>query len=196
MPQLTRRHLLFGRFRQAAGGAVRVFHPPWSMAWSQGEEAFVAACSRCDACIHACPQHVLHRGDGGFPEMNFSHAGCTLCRSCVTACADGAFDVAAAMPWDLVVTFAASCLPNKGVECRACGEHCDGGAIRFRPRLGGAPLPELDTAACTGCGACVSVCPVSAIAPQRLAQAPSGASPVAAAPSPTPSPIPAPTETP
>lgn len=57
----------------------------------------------------------------------------------------------------------ARCLAVKGVECRICGEHCDDGAIRFSPRPGGPPLPEVRREACTGCGACVAPCPVTAI---------------------------------
>ena len=36
-------------------------------------------------------------------------------------------------------------------------------AILFRPALGGYALPEVDAAACTGCGLCIGVCPVKAI---------------------------------
>ncbi|WP_334158589.1 ferredoxin-type protein NapF [Oryzomicrobium sp.] len=177
MTQLARRHLLFGRFRQAGQGAVLPFRPPWSLAWTD-EAAFAAACSRCDACIAACPAGVLKRGDGGFPELTFAAAGCTLCRECVSACRDGAFAADAVEPWNLAVAFTEACLPGRGVECRSCGEHCEAGAIRFRPRLGGAPLPALDADACTGCGACVPVCPAGAIEPRRRA---AGSSPLPAA---------------
>lgn len=57
---------------------------------------------------------------------------------------------------------ASNCLSLKGVACRICGEHCDAGAIRFRPRVGGRARPEV-TADCNGCGACVGVCPAAAI---------------------------------
>ncbi len=57
---------------------------------------------------------------------------------------------------------ASGCLSFEGVACRICGEHCDAGAIRFHPRVGGAALPEV-TADCNGCGACVEVCPAAAI---------------------------------
>ena len=35
--------------------------------------------------------------------------------------------------------------------------------LRFTPRQGGVPVPQLEEDRCTGCGNCVSVCPVSAI---------------------------------
>ena len=56
-----------------------------------------------------------------------------------------------------------NCLAYGNTVCRSCAEACEPGAIRFRPRLGGAALPEVDAAVCTGCGACVAPCPAKAI---------------------------------
>ncbi|MBD4688740.1 4Fe-4S dicluster domain-containing protein, partial [Xanthomonas citri pv. citri] len=46
---------------------------------------------------------------------------------------------------------------------RSCGDGCESRAIRFRPALGGIATLQLDLTACNGCGACLSVCPTSAI---------------------------------
>lgn len=62
-----------------------------------------------------------------------------------------------------VVAFAEHCLANQNVVCRSCGEACEAQAIRFSPRIGGAALPSLDAARCTGCGDCLPVCPNSAL---------------------------------
>jgi ferredoxin len=62
--------------------------------------------------------------------------------------------------WPYKAVIGPTCLPNKGVECRVCGDFCDARAIRFAPRIGGSPLPEIDTEKCTGCGACVAPCPL------------------------------------
>ena len=51
----------------------------------------------------------------------------------------------------------------KGVECRSCGEACGTTAISFRLVVGGVAKPELSLEDCTGCGECISVCPVNAI---------------------------------
>jgi ferredoxin-type protein NapF len=59
---------------------------------------------------------------------------------------------------------AAACLAFNRVECRICGESCAPGAIRFRTGAGGVSIPQVDLAACTGCGDCVPACPVAAIA--------------------------------
>ena len=55
-------------------------------------------------------------------------------------------------------------------EMPSASAACDTSAIRFRPRIGGVPLPEVDAAACNGCGACIAPCPVSAV--QRVAGTP------------------------
>jgi len=57
------------------------------------------------------------------------------------------------------------CLARSGVSCMSCRDECEAGAIRFRPRLGGPFIPEIDGGLCTGCGNCVAVCPSSAIVP-------------------------------
>lgn len=135
--------------------------PPWAVA----EETFATSCDRCNDCVYACPERVIRFGSGGFPEMDFSEGGCSFCGECVSACSGKALkaDPRRDPPWHLVVEIGDSCLANKGVVCRSCGEACDEGAIRFRLRVGGAAEPRLDTAACTGCGYCISVCPVNAL---------------------------------
>ncbi len=55
------------------------------------------------------------------------------------------------------------CFSWQGALCRLCEQQCPQGAIRFTPAFGGFALPEIDSAACDGCGACVTVCPTKAI---------------------------------
>jgi ferredoxin-type protein NapF len=62
-----------------------------------------------------------------------------------------------------VAHIAPHCLANDNAVCRSCGDACPVNAIRFRPRLGGAALPEIDTEKCTACGDCVAPCPVAAV---------------------------------
>jgi ferredoxin-type protein NapF len=68
---------------------------------------------------------------------------------------------AARAPSGLAISEA--CLARAGVVCQSCGDACPEQAIRFTLRRGGPPLPSLDENRCTGCGACVPVCPVGAI---------------------------------
>ena len=60
--------------------------------------------------------------------------------------------------------FGESCLPARGVVCRSCGEACAAAAIAFRPAARGVSLPTLNSERCTGCGDCVAICPVGAVA--------------------------------
>lgn len=153
----SRRAFVRGR---AARSAVAGLRPPWALP----ELAFQRACTRCDDCIRVCPTHVLVRGEGGFPTVNFSQGECTFCGDCVRACRPGALRVEdGGAAWHYRARINEACLAKGNVECRICGEACGVGAIRFRLRVGGVPLPELDVAACTGCGACVAPCPAQAI---------------------------------
>ncbi|SDU28354.1 ferredoxin-type protein NapF [Halopseudomonas salegens] len=148
---LSRRRLLRGQLDSRPH-----LDPPWS-----GSD-FNDCCSRCDACIKACPEQVLRRGDGGFPQMDFSQNGCSLCQACVQACPEPVFDLSRqAFDWRAQINTA--CLVNQGIHCQSCDDACEPRAIRFRPRLGQPPSPELDTTACTGCGACLASCPADAI---------------------------------
>ena len=149
--------------RRFFGRSTRVspFRPPWSMP----EAVFVDACTRCDDCVSACPTGLLKRGYGGYPVADFTAASCTFCGECSDACATSAISrELAAAPWSFSIHIADGCLAHQRVECRVCGELCEAGAIRFRPTLGGVSRPEIDRAACTGCGACLAPCPVNAIA--------------------------------
>lgn len=158
-----RRFLLKGDLRAAGEATPRVpDRPPWAR---RPDADFTARCTRCGDCVRACPQGVLHPGDGGFPEIRFAERGCSLCGDCATACAAGAIDRAArpdAFDWRVQV--ADTCLNRRGVECRVCGDVCDARALRFVPAPGGVSRLVADTQACTGCGDCVGVCPVGAIA--------------------------------
>ena len=162
------RRRLFGRSSRSAP-----FRPPWSVP----EAMFADACTRCGDCLKACPTGLLRPGDGGFPAADFSAAACTFCGECAAACGSGAIarDRPGA-PWSYTVVIGDACLARRRVECRVCGEACqahDACALRFRPAVGGVYLPEVDEAACTGCGACLALCPTGAIMRvARVARAP------------------------
>lgn len=63
----------------------------------------------------------------------------------------------------VIATVTSACLAAAGVQCRTCEDPCDAGAIRFRPMPGGRTVPTIGVAVCTGCGACLSACPVGAL---------------------------------
>jgi ferredoxin-type protein NapF len=155
----SRRGFFRGRPRPKAE-----IRPPWAL----DEAAFIDTCTRCNDCLGACPEHIVVTADGGFPTIDFRQGGCTFCGDCVSACKPGALKKSEGrQPWMLKASIGPACLPAKGVECRICGDYCDTRAIRFVPRLGGSPLPEIVPENCTGCGACVAPCPVAAITVRR-----------------------------
>lgn len=141
--------------------------------WSKSEEEFTDLCNRCDDCIQACPQNILSRGTAGFPEVDFSRAGCDYCQACADACQTQAIEISPSMnssPWNISARFNDKCLSERGVVCRACGDVCEMRAIRFKLAVGGMELIEFNASACSGCGECVHLCPVAAIEMQQTEQ--------------------------
>lgn len=132
--------------------------PPWALA----EDEFISRCTRCDACIDACPESILSRGDGGFPTVDFTRGECTFCQACADACVPHALSSGLRAPWAIRANVDDSCLALRGVHCQTCRDACPHDAIRF-PMRSGVPRPLVEAAACTGCGACVAPCPVAAI---------------------------------
>ncbi len=169
-PEISRRQFLHGDVR----GTTQPLRPPWALSEAQ----FIETCERCDECISACPEKILRRGSGGYPEVTFAAGGCTFCGDCAKACEYGVLrfeDDPQQMPWRLAVAIGASCLSLNGTVCRSCGEVCEDRAIRFKLEVGGIARPLLDAAECNGCGQCVSVCPVGSI---RIEPGGGGSTPV------------------
>jgi ferredoxin-type protein NapF len=155
MVDLSRRNILTGSWR-AARGEIR---PPWT----QEDSAFLSRCIRCDACVQACENGILQRGAGGYPAVNFLRGECSFCYACASACPEALFSPRHARAWDLRFTLGEACLAQRSIECRRCEDSCEPQAITFRPTLSGIYQPRLVVEACSGCGACVADCPVSAI---------------------------------
>lgn len=152
----ARRSLLLGRPR-----GVTPLRPPWALA----ESDFVDACTACGACVQRCPEQVLVRAAGGYPVFDPRLGECTFCGDCAAACEAHALDrtVAEAEPWPYRAIVGTDCLTRHGVVCASCRDVCPERAIQFKPALPVAS-PQVDNARCTGCGACVGACPVTAIA--------------------------------
>ena len=155
---VSRRQFLRGNLT----GRNAEIRPPWAVA----ENEFVARCDQCSECVAACPSHLIEAANDGLPFMNFLKGECDFCNACARACATGALvyrDEANQPIWSLAATIESTCIAFNGVVCRTCGEHCETTAIRFVHVVGRGAMPQVDFERCTGCGACVSVCPVKAV---------------------------------
>ncbi|MCG7498443.1 ferredoxin-type protein NapF [Vibrio sp. Of7-15] len=158
MVDLARRSLFRSRKRIPQLSQQRL---PWLI----NESTFTDQCTRCEKCIVLCETKIIVKGDGGFPIVDFQKGECTFCGECVSACPEPLFQPVSAKPWQHKISLADdACLARQSVECRSCGELCEPGAIRFQLTLGSVAQPKIEADECTGCGACVAVCPTQAIA--------------------------------
>ncbi|MDH5297459.1 MAG: ferredoxin-type protein NapF [Desulfobulbaceae bacterium] len=152
-PSVARRHFL-------CGGKPLPLRPPWALS----EDRFLEGCSRCRACMDHCPEQLLEADNLGYPQVNYQRGECTFCGICVDHCPEEVLRRGPdSLPWERKASIGAACVAGLGTVCRACGEQCEPGAIRFRPRSGGVVAPTVDPALCNGCGACFRVCPARAV---------------------------------
>ncbi|MBK5935070.1 ferredoxin-type protein NapF [Rhodovulum imhoffii] len=142
-------------WRRRGAGFVR---PPWT-----DEGRVRALCTSCGDCIAACPEAILRAGPARTPIVDFLENSCTFCRDCAAACGEGVFRDETQTPWTLTARLGAACLLRMGVSCRSCTDACDAHALRFDLRAGPVGAIHVDHDACTGCGACVGVCPAGAV---------------------------------
>lgn len=144
--------------------AAHWIRPPYAL----DELAFLLACTRCGACIEACPHEVIFPlaarlgvTVAGSPALDLLHKGCHLCETwpCVAACEPGALkretgEDNAPRAFARVSIDTDTCLPHQGPECGACESSCPvPGALvwdLYRPRI--------DPLRCVGCALCRAAC--------------------------------------
>ena len=146
----TRRRLLTGE--------APALVPPWA-----DDGRLHELCTRCGACVDACPEAVLVLGRSGPPRVDFARGECSFCGACAAACSLPIFDVTLAQPWNITAQIEERCLALSRVFCQSCRDACPHDAIRFQLVQRSAPRPVVDHDAYTGCGACVAGCPAQAI---------------------------------
>ena len=144
----------FGR-----GRSLPILRPPGAIE----EAAFLAACTRCNACAEACPHDTITLASArlreavGTPILNPVESPCRMCEElpCVAACAPRAlrFDVPAKIGTAAISPF--DCLAHQNTTCSACVEQCPvEGALAWENGR-----PVVNPGACTGCGVCQYACP-------------------------------------
>lgn len=67
--------------------------------WLARPDAFTDECTRCGKCVTACETHIIEKGDGGFPTVNFSIDECTFCYQCAQSCPEPLFVAQSEAPW-------------------------------------------------------------------------------------------------
>lgn len=143
---------------------------PPRLPWLRNESAFLDGCTQCGDCIAACETKIIIKGDGGYPQLDFARGECTFCGLCVQACKVDMFTDRDEHPWSYRALIADNCLNRHNVLCQSCKEICEPRAIRFSYSESRFPVPTINDTDCTGCGACVSVCPVDAISISTLSR--------------------------
>lgn len=127
------------------------------------EAQFLRDCTRCDACIEACPHDALRRAPAryrqaqGTPFIEPGTAPCRLCEDwpCIRACPEGVLVLEGAGVMGTARVQQHDCLNSLGTSCNVCVEQCPvPGAIMLR----GSSV-VVNAAMCTGCGICSHVCP-------------------------------------
>ena len=133
--------------------------PPWTT-----DESVRSACTGCGACVEMCPQHIVKLDRRNLVSIDVTDAECTFCGICVEACGEEVFQRTLQPVFAHAAQIGAECFAARGIVCQSCGETCPEEAIRFQVLVGGPALPSLDADRCSGCGACLGVCPAGAIA--------------------------------
>lgn len=176
---LSRRVWLSVSLGMAAGWLIRShsrpkasgFRPPSALP----DEAFYTACLRCGNCVQACPSGIIRLTyqtksvwEWMTPTLDFSAGYCWAdCHACGQVCPGGAlrpFSVSEKRQFRIGTAqiHTATCQLTQYKECDRCKAVCSFQAIRIVSEHLSAKV-VIDPSTCTGCGACMQICPENAI---------------------------------
>jgi MauM/NapG family ferredoxin protein len=132
------------------------------------EMAFLAACTRCGACVDVCPPRAIRRAPteaglaAGTPFIDPVLQPCVACADmpCVAACPTGALTLPA-HGWqgyrlNAVELVPERCITFHGSTCGVCAQACPVGSAALAMDADGHPV--LKAEGCVGCGVCVRAC--------------------------------------
>lgn len=137
------------------------------------EMEFLSTCTRCNACVEACPFQAIHNQPAsaglaaGAPTIEPERQPCLWCEDfpCIAACQPAALRLAPLPAMGKAFVGEAHCLTWQDQVCTRCLDVC--------------PFPEqalsLDDSfhpqvldACVGCGQCTHACPTAPRSIQSL----------------------------
>ena len=164
MAEFSRRDLLRGRLGRPAPPPLH--RPPRAV----DEATFLDDCTRCEACIAACPAYAITHAPHdagparGTPVIAPFVAPCVMCADepCVTACTHdgtGVLDPLLPVRMGEAVIARRDCHAWNDRTCDACVATCpvEGALVAIDGR------PHVEESVCTGCGMCAFECPTDAI---------------------------------
>ena len=162
---------LFAYLFRHAGESSKRQRPPGAV----DEATFLTLCTRCGACIRACPTQLLWEHAGGihlqeeFCPMVFrvGNAWCRHdCNACGKVCPTGAirkFTIEDKKHLKIglaVLDDFEKCRLYEDIECAICRRDCPYDAVSYEwSDEEYRRIPMIDPEACTGCGRCAITCP-------------------------------------
>ena len=143
---------------------LAVLRPPGA----QAEPDFLATCSRCGACVTACPADAIRIDStaaigGGAPYIDADVDACVVCTTleCMMVCPTGALVPTPIRGIDMgtAVWRPGTCVRTHGQDCRICVDECPIGEVAIR--LDASGHVQVIEDGCVGCGVCQNRCPTT-----------------------------------